>query len=197
MWTRTMFGTDLYHVISWFFMYCILGWLVESIYMSICEKRIINRGFMLGPWCPIYGFGALMVYFALKPFAANYAVLYVMGSLVATVFEFFVAAFMQMLFGKVWWDYSEKPFNFRGVLCLESTIAWGFYTLFMFLFLQRGIMYLTDLIPFQIGTMVLPVIMTVAALDLLTHILIAKKEYMPNRIENALEVIANIKPRHR
>lgn len=197
MWTRTMFGTDLYHVCSWFFMYCILGWFVESVYMSICEKRIVNRGFMLGPWCPIYGFGALMVYFVLKPFTSNYAVLYVMGSMVATIFEFFVAAFMQMLFGKVWWDYSKKPFNFRGVLCLESTIAWGFYTLFLFLFLQRGVTYLTDLIPFRFGTLILPAIMTIAALDLLIHVLIAKKEYMPQQLENALESLANIKPRRR
>lgn len=195
MWTRTMFETDFYHVISWFLIYSVLGWVVESIYMSFCEKRFVNRGFLLGPCCPIYGFGALLVYFILRPFSGNYVILYVIGCIVPTVFEFFVAAFMQMFLGKVWWDYTDKPFNFRGVICLESTIAWGFYTLFLFLFLQRGVMFLTNLVSFEIGTRVIPVVMTVACLDLLIHIMIAKKEYMPERIESVLNSIANFKLR--
>jgi len=68
-WDMIIYGTgiDVYHVIQWFLIYSILGWCVESIYMSICEKRLVNRGFIFGPICPIYGFGAVGAYLLLRP----------------------------------------------------------------------------------------------------------------------------------
>ena len=63
MWTRNFFGIELYYIIQWFLIYSMLGWLVESVYMSICNRKLTNRGFVRGPFCPIYGFGALIVYF--------------------------------------------------------------------------------------------------------------------------------------
>ena len=66
-----MLGIDLYHITQWFLAYSILGWVVESIYMSICNRRLTNRGFVRGPFCPIYGVGALSVFFLLRPFCHN------------------------------------------------------------------------------------------------------------------------------
>ena len=197
MFTKTIavFGTDVYHVMFWFLCYCVMGWVVESIYMSICNRKLTNRGFMYGPFCPIYGFGALMVYFLLRPFSGNLVLTYFIGSVVATAFEFITAMFMQNFFGKVWWDYSDKPFNFRGILCLESSIAWGFYTIFMFVFLQKGVVWFTELVPYPIGARILPAVYTVAAMDLLIHIMIAKKEHMPERVENILTSIQSIRSR--
>ena len=62
MWTKEMFGTDVYHLTAAFIVYSMLGWLVESIYMSFCNKKLTNRGFAKGPFCPIYGFGAVIGY---------------------------------------------------------------------------------------------------------------------------------------
>ena len=123
-----MLGTDLYHLVLWFIVYSFLGWLVESIYMSICNRKITNRGFMKGPFCPIYGFGALLAYFILRPLEGNYFLLYLAGAILATAFEFLVGKLMLRFFGELWWDYKEKPFNYKGILCLESTLAWGLYT---------------------------------------------------------------------
>lgn len=193
--TIALFGTDIYHVLFWFVCYCMMGWLVESIYMSICNKKITNRGFMYGPFCPIYGFGALMVYFLLRPISHNLVLTYFVGSLVATVFEFLTARLRQYLFGQVWWDYTDKPFNYRGILCLESTIAWGFYTIIMFQFLQRGVAWFTEQVPFAVGVRLLPAIYLVAVTDLVVHIMIAKKEYMPERIGNFLDNIQSLTTR--
>ena len=66
MWTIPMFGTDLYHIIHWFLIYSLMGWIVESIYMSLCNRKLTNRGFMSSPICPIYGVGALTLYFIFK-----------------------------------------------------------------------------------------------------------------------------------
>lgn len=197
MFTKTIsvFGTDMYHILFWFLSYSVLGWFVESVYMSFCERKVTNRGFMYGPFCPIYAFGALIVYFTLRPFSHNLILTYFLGSLTATVFEFLIGTLMISFFGKLWWDYKEKPFNFRGILCLESSIAWGFYTIFLFLFLHKGVMWFTELIPYNIGMRILPVIYTVALMDFTIHILISKKEHMPDRVENFLESIQSIRYR--
>lgn len=191
----TLLDTDIYHVLFWFVCYCMMGWLVESIYMSFCNKKITNRGFMYGPFCPIYGFGALMVYFLLRPISHNLILTYVVGSLVATVFEFLTARLMLHLFGQVWWDYTDKPFNYHGILCLESTIAWGFYTIIMFRFLQKGVAWFTEQVPYAVGVRLLPAIYLVAVTDLVLHIMIAKKEHMPERLGNFLENIQSLTTR--
>ena len=122
---HTFMGVDVYYVVHWFFIYSILGWTIESVYMSFCNKKLTNRGFIRGPICPIYGVGALTVYFVLRPFAGNYLELFVFGSLMATAIEFCTAKIMIRVFGGVWWDYNEKPFNYQGIICLESSIVWG------------------------------------------------------------------------
>mgnify|MGYP000793192424 CR=1 FL=1 len=132
LWTKAVLGTDVYHIIQWFLIYSILGWVVESIYMSICNRKLTNRGFVRGPICPIYGVGALTVYFLLRPVDHNLYLLYLMGCIIPTLLEYGTALLMLKIFGEVWWDYSQKPFNYKGILCLESTLAWGVLALFIF-----------------------------------------------------------------
>ena len=133
-WNRMILGFDSYHVILWFLLYSILGWIVESIYMSICNRKLTNRGFAKGPFCPIYGVGALTVYFVLRPYSSNGFLLFLLGSLLATALELLTGIIMKRIFGEIWWDYHEKPFNYKGILCLESSIAWGFIPFFCFYF---------------------------------------------------------------
>jgi len=142
---------DLYHIVSVFFIYSILGWLVESIYMSICEKKIVNRGFIKGPICPIYGGCATVIYFLLYPLRNNLILIYFVGVIVATALEFLVAQAMLYIFGEVWWDYNEKPFNYKGVICLESSIAWGFYCVMLFGFLEKMSVKFVDFYTARIG----------------------------------------------
>ena len=151
IWDMPFFGTDVYHVVHWLLIYSILGWVVESIYMSFCNKKLTNRGFIHGPMCPIYGVGALTVYFVLRPLEGNWLALYFGGTFLATSLEYVTAIIMQKIFGCIWWDYNDKPFNYKGILCLESTIAWGFYTLFLFIFLQKWVEAIVNLYPRSFG----------------------------------------------
>lgn len=141
IWDMPFLGTDIdvYHVVHCLLIYSVLGWIVESIYMSFCNRKLTNRGFIHGPMCPIYGVGAMTVYFILRPIEGNLAALYFGGAFLATLLEYLTAVVMQKVFGCIWWDYNDKPFNYKGILCLESTIAWGFYTLFLFLFLHKWV----------------------------------------------------------
>ena len=174
MWTRELFGTDVYHLISAFIIYSILGWLVESIYMSLCEKQLVNRGFGRGPFCPIYGFGAVIGYLVLRPLNNNFLLLYLTGAVLATVFEYLVGRLMLRLLGEVWWDYHNKPFNYKGIICLESTIAWGFYALIVINFLHARINYFIDQYNYEMGIRACQVILVLVIIDYsfrLIHIL--------------------------
>ena len=103
-WNKVIFGWSAYHVVLWFLVYSIMGWIVESIYMSVCNRKLTNRGFAKGPYCPIYGVGALTVFFVLRPYSQNPFTLFVLGMVLATAIEFLTALIMNKIFGEIWWD---------------------------------------------------------------------------------------------
>ena len=175
-WNRLIFGIDGYEVVMWFLTYSMMGWLVESIYMSFCNHKITNRGFAKGPFCPIYGFGALTVFFILRPYSDNSILLFFLGSFLATTLEFLTALVMKRIFGEIWWDYHEKPFNYRGIICLESSIAWGFYTLFLFMFLQNIVAAFVAMIPVRAGRAIGNLILIGYIMDFSATIYRQKKE---------------------
>lgn len=133
-WNRMILGFDSYHVILWFLLYSILGWIVESIYMSICNRKLTNRGFAKGPFCPIYGVGALTVYFVLRPYSSNGFLLFLLGSLLATALELLTGIIMKRIFGEIWWDYHEKPFNYKGFYVWKVQSHGAFIPFFCFYF---------------------------------------------------------------
>ena len=182
-WNRIIFGIDGYEVVMWFLTYSIMGWLVESIYMSFCNHKITNRGFAKGPFCPIYGFGALTVFFILRPYSDNSILLFFLGSFLATTLEFLTALVMKRIFGEIWWDYDEKPFNYRGIICLESSIAWGFYTLFLFMFLQNIVAAFVAMIPVRAGRAIGNLILIGYIMDFSATIYRQKKENLQESMD--------------
>lgn len=170
MWTRELFGSDVYHLIAAFIIYSVLGWFVESAYMSFCNHRLTNRGFAKGPFCPIYGFGAVIGYLVLNPLSGHYITLYLTGAFLATTFEYLVGIMMQKLLGEVWWDYTEKPMNYKGIICLESTIAWGFYAIIITMFLHERVLHLIDAMDMAYGRILCIVILAIVTVDYLIRL---------------------------
>lgn len=134
--------------VIYFFFYSLLGWIVESIYCSIGERKLINRGFLTGPICPIYGTGAVVMSLFLTPiknlnipftvFGRNFSfvpiLIFLVGLLLADTVEFFTSLIMEKLFHARWWDYSDKPFNIQGRICLQHSVYWGMASIvFMYL----------------------------------------------------------------
>ena len=110
-----------------FFVYSFLGNIMECVVLSVEQRRLVtNRGFVRHlPFCVIYGFGALIGVVLLAPLRDTWVLLFTVGAMCATLFEYTVAKLQIRLFGSFWWDYSHKPFNYKGILCLESTLGWG------------------------------------------------------------------------
>ena len=165
MWTKELLGTDVYHLVAAFVVYSILGWIVESIYMSFCNHKLTNRGFAKGPFCPIYGFGAVACYLILSPLKGQYLKIYLIGAVLATIFEYIVGRGMIRFLGELWWDYNEKPFNYQGIICLESTIAWGFYALGIIHFVHGAVYSFIDRFDVNIGIRIVQLILLAVAID--------------------------------
>lgn len=114
-----------------FYFYCFAGWCFESTYVSLKTRKLTNRGFMRGPFLPIYGSGAIIMLFASIPFKENLVLTYFAGAIAATLLEYVTGVSMEAIFKVRYWDYSNQKFNFQGHICLSSTIAWGFLTLLL------------------------------------------------------------------
>ncbi len=129
-----------------FYVYCFFGWCFESAYVSLCERRLVNRGFIKGPLLPIYGSGAVIMLFSTRN-CTNIVSMYLVGALSATTLEFFTGMAMEKLFKIKYWDYSTHRFNFKGHICLSSTVAWGFFTLLLCEVIHPPVAHLIDSIP--------------------------------------------------
>lgn len=186
-WIIPGFGETVYFYAIWFFMYSILGWAVESVYMTLCNRKLTNRGFVRGPLCPIYGFGGTIVHMAVKSLSGHYFYMFIAGSLLATAFEFITANIMSRMFGFVWWDYTNKPYNFRGIICLESSIAWGFYTIIESTVLYRLVVLAVGMISVRAGKTAILILSVYYALDLIYCLKRAKQGGMESDENNLLE----------
>lgn len=110
----------------YFLIYAFLGWCTEVAYKAVTTGEFINRGFLNGPVCPIYGFGMLLIIWVLEPVKDNFVLLLLGGIILATVLEFVTGYALEKMFHAKWWDYSELPFNIKGYVCLKFSLAWGF-----------------------------------------------------------------------
>lgn len=146
-----------YTWIQWaffFFFYSFFGWCFESSYVSLKKKRWVNRGFIHGPFLPLYGTGGVMMLVVSSPFRDNLVLTYVAGCIGATILEYVTGVAMEALFKVRYWDYSNQPFNFQGQICLGSTLAWGGLTILMTQFVHKPVEALALWLPDQILTAV-------------------------------------------
>lgn len=114
-----------------FFFYCFCGWVWESCYVSLRQRRWVNRGFLHGPMLPIYGTGAILILFVTLPVEDSLYLVWLFGTLAATALEYVVGAAMEKIFKVRYWDYSKQRFNLNGHICLSSSIAWGFFSILL------------------------------------------------------------------
>ena len=105
--------------------YSFLGWACESAYISIGRKKLVNSGFMHGPFCPIYGFGALFVILLISRLETNPLLVFLLGVIITSVIEYFTSWLLEMLFHVMWWDYSQRKFNLHGRICLAGAVTFG------------------------------------------------------------------------
>lgn len=112
-----------YFILFIFYSFC--GWIIEEVVCSMSAKKIVNRGFLIGPYCPIYGYAAIFMTFMLNEYKSNVITLFTLSSVLCTVMEYITSYAMEKLFHARWWDYSCKSFNINGRVCLVNSIYFG------------------------------------------------------------------------
>jgi Predicted membrane protein len=148
----------------WFVIYSILGWVYETILCSVKQKRFINRGFLNGPYCPIYGCGAVLDILLLGKIT-NPVLLFLAAALLTGVLEYFTSFTMEKLFHARWWDYSDKKFNINGRVYLTGVIAFGIFSLVLILFLHPAVSTHTAILPETLRTAVAATLFSILLID--------------------------------
>ena len=117
--------TQIENYIALFFIYSIAGWIMESVSISIRNKKITNRGFLIGPYCPIYGWGVVLITILLQKYHDDIPATFFLSILICGTLEYATSYFMEKIFKARWWDYSTRKFNINGRICLETLIPFG------------------------------------------------------------------------
>lgn len=161
----TVCGFSLYQVFAYFLIYSCLGWCLEVIYAAVTTGNLINRGFLNGPVCPIYGFGMVIVLFALTPLSHSLLLLYLGGVILPSALELVGGWALYKLYHTRWWDYSDYPFNIGGYICLEFSLLWGVGTLIVMKLVHPIIADAVALIPPLVGLILMFLLYVLYAAD--------------------------------
>lgn len=184
---------SIYRMINWFFVFSLIGYLLECAVLTYENKKPVwNRGFGHGPFCIIYGFGALGAVVLLSPIAGNPVKLYIAAMMMATAMELITAAMMIRMFGCIWWDYSKKPFNYKGIICLQSSLAWGILGIVFFHFLNEFVHSLVGYLPDHIGKRMALSLVVFYLIDFAYSVRVRLKESEEDRVESS-PVIGRLK----
>lgn len=130
----------------WLIIYSIAGWIYESILCSITERRLINRGFLNGPYCPIYGSGAVLVVIFLGK-VSNPLLIFMIGVLLTCSLEYLTSFLMEKVFHARWWDYSDRKFNINGRVCLIGAVIFGAFSVLLIEYIHPYVVQFTNQIP--------------------------------------------------
>ena len=161
----TVCGFSLYHILAFFLIYSCLGWCVEVVYAAATTGQLVNRGFLNGPVCPIYGFGMILVLFFLTPLEDNLLLLYLGGVILPSALELVGGWALYKLYRTRWWDYSDRPFNIGGYICLEFSLLWGVGALLMVKAVHPAVAALVDIVPPLVGFILMCLLYAVYAAD--------------------------------
>ena len=196
---------QIFNFLTYFIIYSFLGWLMESIFRSIIEKKIINTGFLKGPMCPIYGIGAFIMATVLKSLENNIVLLFIVSMLVLTLWEYIVGVLLEKIFHTKYWDYSDHKINFQGInfqgrICLSNSIYWGVLGVVFVKFIHPFMVSVVSKIDTNIIYVVISILTVIFIIDAITSIVkvrniklaLEKVEELNNQIKEKLKEIKKI-----
>lgn len=186
---------SIYYSILYFFVYGFLGWCTEVIFAAFKQHRFVNRGFLNGPICPIYGVGVTLVIACLEAFQSNLLLLYISSVILVTVLEGVTGWAMDKLFHNKWWDYSKLPFNIGGYVCLLFSLIWGVACVFIIYFVHPLIHQVLSLIPHTAGIALIAILGIALLSDIIvtTSAIVKFNQYLERlkHITDELHAISN------
>lgn len=180
-----------------FVIYSFLGWLVEVINCSIVEKKLVNRGFLISPICPIYGCGALLITIVLNNYKDDWFVVFCMAVILCGLLEYFTSWLMEKIFHARWWDYSKNKFNINGRICLETMVPFGILGLVIIYILNPFFYNILNLISTNIANVISIILLIILIADTIVSFNViskvtntVKKVTQENKKDDTYEITA-------
>lgn len=158
-----------------FFIYSVLGWIFEVLYIFITKGQLSNRGFLIGPYCPIYGFGSIIGILYISQYRDNIFTVFILGIMISCILEYITSYLMEKVFNARWWDYSKKKFNVNGRICLNNAIAFAFLAIILVYIINPFISYIIGLIPSKLALVLSFVFLLIFIADSIVSFKITKR----------------------
>lgn len=190
----------IFELLTYFIIYSIAGWVLESVYRSFCEKKLINTGFLNGPFCPIYGIGAIIMFLFLEHFQENILGLFIISFLILSIWEYVVGVLLEKAFKTKYWDYSDHKINIKGRVCLFNSICWGVLGVFFIKYIHPYVENKIQIINPYILKIIICVILSLFLIDTIISIVktkniktaLQKIEDLNNQIKDKIEEIKKL-----
>lgn len=181
--------------IALFFIYSFLGWLMESVKISITSKKFINRGFLIGPYCPIYGCGVILITIFLAKYNDDVWITFFMSMLICGTLEYVTSYIMEKIFKARWWDYSARRFNINGRICLETLIPFGIAGTVITLWINPFFLKYINMVPQIAMHIILGILSIIFAVDtgVSFKIILNLKEMSREFKDNTNEISSKVK----
>ena len=189
--------------IALFFIYSFAGWLMESVSDSIKKKKLVNRGFLIGPYCPIYGTGVVLITILLKKYSDDIWATFFMSLLICGTLEYLTSYIMEKIFNARWWDYSKNKFNINGRICLETLIPFGVAGTFIIYIANPFLLKYINMVPelamniFTIVFLVVYITDMIVSFRIILNLKEMSKEFKDNTTEISDRVRKIIKKKYR
>lgn len=158
-----------------FLIYSFIGWIIEVIVIGIEEKKFINRGFMIGPYCPIYGYSSIIMIFYLNHYKDNILTVFLLAIVICTTVEYLISLLMEKLFNARWWDYSNRKFNINGRVCLTNAFGFGLLGVFLVYVANPSFSKLLSKLNPQVMMIISTILLVLFVIDLIISLKISFK----------------------
>jgi uncharacterized membrane protein len=163
-------GKLMLHIVWYFFIFAFLGWCVEVIYAAVKTGKFVNRGFLSGPYCSIYGAANILVIYLLEPIQHNVFYMFLGSVVLTSAIELTAGLLLEKIFHQRWWDYSDKPFNIRGYICPMFSLMWGLACLIIADRIYPLIFSLVNWIPSAASRILLMILICLFTVDLIATV---------------------------
>ena len=178
-----------------FFIYAVAGWIMESTSISIRNKKFVNRGFLIGPVCPIYGYGVVLVSILLKKYQDDMIVTFFMSIIICGILEYLTSFFMEKIFNARWWDYSQRKFNINGRVCLQNLVLFGIASCVIVYIVNPFIIGKLRLIPSTVQTVIILILLAIHLVDNIVSykIILNLKQVSKEVKDNTIEISEKVR----
>lgn len=186
---------SIYETLWLFCIYAFLGWCVEVIYATVNSGKFVNRGFLNGPVCPIYGFGVTVVILCLTPLKDNLIILFIGSVILTSLMELVTGFILERIFNDKWWDYSDEHFNINGYICLKFSLIWGLACILVVEVVQPIIYKFINAVPIRAGRFLLSIFILSFIIDFIATVItiskFKKRAYLMEELVGKMRAISD------